>query len=168
MKIRKSMNANKYVSLIFILYSFVSFSQKKEDVYFVLENGSSEYTINNIMLCEKIRYINLLNKKEYEYHQKKIKEAKKNGTYYFDPESGRDNLKIKVSKLTFEIISKEEIKIKEDEIKKLNLVDYNWIQTTSWKKVAKQPVEFKDIYFLKKSNKNTYILYKVEVTIVAY
>lgn len=32
---------------------------------------------------------------KYEYHQKKVEEAKKTGKYNFDPESGRDNLNIK-------------------------------------------------------------------------
>ncbi len=98
----------------------------------------------------------------------KVKEAKKNGTYKYNPESGRDNLKIKVPTLTFEVISIKEIEISDCKLKELKIIDYNWIQNNSWKKIAKQPYNFKDIYFLYKTKNNSYISYKVELAIVAY
>src|SRR5690606_38438423 len=110
MKNLKKMNVNKIVFLIMLSHSIISFSQKKEDVYFVLEDVNSEYAINNIMYGEKIGFIILLNKEEYQYHQKKVEEAKKNGSYHFDPASGRDNLNIKVRKLTFEVLAAERLK----------------------------------------------------------
>ncbi|WP_027127523.1 hypothetical protein [Gelidibacter mesophilus] len=119
-----------------------------------------------MMFGEKIGFINLLNKKEYDYHQKKVEEAKNDGDYYFDPASGRDNLDIQVSKLTFEVMTTEEIKLSNNEIEKLNLVNYNWILNNSWKKIAREPYDFKDIYFLKHIDNNDYVKYKVGVTII--
>ena len=168
MKNQKKMNVNRGILVVFIFYSILSISQNKKNVYFELKNDNSEYAINNIMFGKKIGFINLLNKKEYEYHQKKVKEAKDRGDYYFDPASGRDNLNIKVSKLTFEIISREKKILSRCEIKKLNLVDYNWIINNSWKRIAKQPYDFKDIYFLQEIENDNYELYKVGVTILAY
>ncbi|WP_163518136.1 hypothetical protein [Gelidibacter japonicus] len=166
MKNLKKMNVNKIVFLIMLSHSIISFSQKKEDVYFVLEDVNSEYAINNIMYGEKIGFIILLNKEEYQYHQKKVEEAKKNGSYHFDPASGRDNLNIKVRKLTFEVLAAERLKASSCEIDRLNLVDYEWILNNSWKKIAKQDYVFKDIYFLKKIDDNEYVSYKVGITIV--
>lgn len=168
MKNQKTMNVNKSLLVVFILHSIFSFSQNKKDVYFVLKDDNSEYAINHIMFGEKVAFINLLNKKEYEYHQKKVKDAKDKGVYHFDPESGRDNLNIKVSKLTFKILSREKKSISKCEIKKLNVVDYNWIINNSWKKIAKQPHDFKNIYFLNSIGKDNYELYKVAVTVVAH
>lgn len=162
------MNVNKILLVVFILNFTISFSQEKKDVYFILEEVNSEYAFNKIMFDRKIGFINLYNKEEYEYHQKKVKEAKDKGEYYFDPNSGRDNLNIKVSKLTFEIISIEKSLVPKCEKKKLNLVDYNWILSNSWKKIAQQHIDFKDIYFLYETKKDYYQLFKVEVTIVSH
>ncbi|QTE21313.1 hypothetical protein [Polaribacter cellanae] len=115
-----------------------------------------------------IGLIILSNRKEYEYHQMKVKEAKEKGNYSFDPEGGRDNLKIKVPTLTFQVISMKEVVITDCEISRLKLIDYQWIQNNSWKKIAKQPYDFKDIYFLYKKEKNNYVSYKVGLTIVEY
>ena len=107
MKNLKTMSVTKYiVFFIFLFSSFLSFSQKKEDVYFVMNKNNDKYIITG-NLNNLTDYITIYNRKEYEYHQKKVKEAKKKGTYYFNSESGRDNLNIHVSKLTFEIISKK-------------------------------------------------------------
>jgi hypothetical protein len=168
MKNQKAMDVNKNILIMFMFYSIFSFSQKKLDVYFVLNDDNSEYVINSIMFNEKIIFINLLNKKEYQHYQKKVREAKEKGTYDFDLESGRDNIEINVSKLTFEIISREEKLLSKCEIEKLNLVDYNWILNNSWKKIANQPYDFKNIYFLDEIKSGNYKKYKVGVTIVAH
>lgn len=161
-------NVNKVVLLLVLTHSIFSFSQKKEDVYFILENDDPEYVINHLMYGEKIGFINLFNRKDYEYHQTKVKEAKNKGEYYYNPESGRDNLNIKVLKLTFKVLSRKKIRITNDYIEKLNLVDYNWILENSWKKLGNQPYDFKDIYFLYQMDQNEYISYKVGVTILSH
>lgn len=161
------MNVNKIILLFFILFSFHSFSQKKEDVYFFLEKNNPEYITPGIF-DDKLDYINLVSRKEYEYHQKKVKEAKRKGKYYFDPNSGRDNLEIRVPTLTFEIISKKKIKITDYEMSKLKLIDYDWIKNNAWKKIGKQPHNFKDIYFVYKIEKDSFISYKVGMTLVEY
>ncbi|MCI2230531.1 hypothetical protein MC378_15250 [Polaribacter sp. MSW13] len=165
MKTLQTMNANKYFITIFIFYCTFSFSQKKEDVYFILKENNSQYLIT-ANFNQDLEYITLFRRKEYELHKKKVKEAKKNGIYEYNPDSGRDNLKIKVPKLTFEIISKN--KISECEFLNLKLIDYKWILNNSWKKIAKQPYDFKDIYFLHKIKDGKYISYKVGLTIVEY
>lgn len=162
------MNVNKITIFVFLLISFQSFSQKNEDVYFVVKNADPHYSISYIMYGEVIGYINLLSRKEYEIHQKKVKEAKNKGTYFYDPNSGRDSLGIKVPTLTFEIISKMKIKITDNEMSNLKLVDYNWIKLNAWKKIGKQPHDFKNIYFLYKMKNDTYTSYKVGMTIVAH
>ena len=160
---------NKKIGIIFLFCTFISFSQKKQNVYFILEDDNPQYSISHIMFGEKtIGFINLSNRKEYEHYQKKIKEAKKRGEYYFDPEGGADNLNIKVSKLTFEILSRKKIKLEKGTLTKLKLVNYKWLNKNSWKPIAKQPYNFKDIYFLSKIDNNNYISYKVGVTIIAF
>jgi hypothetical protein len=167
MKNLKKMNVNRIVLLLVLTHSIFSFSQKKGDVYFVLKDTDKDYFIAGNFEVNR-DYITIYNREEYEYHQKKVEEAKKKDAYEFDPESGRDNLNIKVSKLIFEVISREKIEITECEIKSQNLVDYNWILNNSWKKIAKQPYDFKDIYFLYQIDKNEYLSYKVGVTVVSH
>ncbi|MFD0834668.1 hypothetical protein ACFQ0I_02745 [Mariniflexile aquimaris] len=167
MKNQKTMNANKFLIIFFIFQSILSFSQKKNNAFFICKYDDKDYYIAGNFENNR-EYITIYNREEYEYHQKKVKEAKDKGEYYFDPASGRDNLNLKVSKLTFEIISKEKKLLSKYEIKKLNLVDYNWILKNSWKKIAKQPCDFKDIYFLNEIENENYELYKVGVTISAY
>ncbi|MCG8892745.1 hypothetical protein G1K97_03360 [Tenacibaculum finnmarkense] len=119
-------------------------------------------------------YITVYNKKEYEYHQQKVKEAKEKGEYSFDPEGGRDNLNISISKLTFEILSKKKVTIDHCDTHQLKIVDYNWLLTEGWKQIngkepdTGKPLSFKDIYFLSKIDKDKYTSYKVGVTIVAH
>jgi hypothetical protein len=158
---------NKNFILLFLFYNTFSFSQKKEDVYFILKENNSKYLIT-ADFNQDLEYISLFRRKEYELHKKKVKEAKKNGAYEYNPESGRDNLNIDVPKLTFEIISKKKIEISECEVLNLKLVDYKWILNNSWKKIAKQTYDYKDIYFLHKINRNFYFSYKVGLTIVEY
>lgn len=159
------MNVIKIVLLIMLSHSIISFSQKKEDVYLVLNNADLDYYIAGNFDLNRT-YITIYNREEYQYHQKKVEEAKKNGSYHFDPASGRDNLNIKVRKLTFEVLAAERLKASSCEIDRLNLVDYEWILNNSWKKIAKQDYVFKDIYFLKKIDDNEYVSYKVGITIV--
>jgi hypothetical protein len=168
MKMQIQMNVNKIILFALLIYPTYSFSQKKQDVYFFLDKDNDQYTLQYIMHNKDIGYINLLSRKEYEHHKKKVKEAKEKGTYRYSPDSGRDNLKIKVPKLTFEVILQKKIRLNESEISQFKSINYEWIKNNSWKKIAKQPHDFKDIYFLKKLSKNTYISYKVGLTIVAY
>lgn len=136
---------------------------KNNDKYIITGN------LNNLT-----DYITIYNRKEYEYHQKKVKEAKKKGTYYFNSERGRDNLNIHVSKLTFEIISKKKKIIEHCDFDQLKIVDYKWLLTEGWKQIngrdieTGKPLNFKDIYFLHKIDRNEYLSYKVGVTIVSH
>jgi hypothetical protein len=94
------MNVKIKILLFFILFTNLSFSQKKQDVYFLLKKNSNKYLIA-ADFNKKIEHITLFKKKEYLLHKTKVKEAKKNGTYEYNHESGRDNLKIHVPKLKF-------------------------------------------------------------------
>lgn len=168
------MNANKKILLyIIFFYSVFTFSQKKEDVYFIMDKNNNEYLITG-ELNSFTSYITIYNREEYEYHQKKVKEAKEKGKYTFDPEGGRDNLNIHVSKLTFKVKSKKKVTIRHHDFYKLKIVDYNWLLTEGWKQIngkepkTGKPLSFKDIYFLSKIDKDKYISYKVGVTVVAY
>lgn len=159
---------------IIFFYSFFTFSQKKEDVYFIMNKNNEEYVISHLMHGKDIGIIILSNRKEYEYHQKKVKEAKEKGTYDWDPEGGRDNLNIHVSKLIFKVKSKKKVIIEHCDFHQLKIVDYNWLLTEGWKQIngkepdTGKPLSFKDIYFLHKIGKEKYISYKVSVTVVAY
>ncbi len=168
MKNLRKMNVNKNsIFFIALFYTIFSFSQKK-DVFFLIEKNNNKY-VNVSIFNKSLKYITLFQRKEYEQHKEKVREAKKKGTYSYNPESGRDNLKIHVPKLTFRIISKKEVKLSEEEISKLNLIDYDWITKNSWKKIAKQPSNFKNIYFLyKERGKEKKFSYKVELTMVEY
>ncbi len=173
MKKSKTMNVISYKLIITLFFlSSILYSQKK-DVHFLMNKKNDNYLITG-ELDSFTDYITIYNRREYEYHQKKVKEAKKKGTYYFNSESGRDNLNIHVSKLTFEIISKKKITIEHCDFHQLELVDYNWLLTEGWKQIngryieTGKPLSFKDIYFLSKVGKDKYISYKVGVTIIAH
>ncbi|KAB1159376.1 hypothetical protein F7018_03430 [Tenacibaculum aiptasiae] len=167
------MNANKLLYIIFF-YSVFTFSQNKEDVYFIMNNKKSNKYLIIGELDVLTNYITVYNKKEYDYHQKKVKEAKEKGTFEWDAEGGRDNLNIHVTKLTFVILSKKKITIEPCKFYQLKIVNYNWLLTEGWKQIngkepdTGKPLSFKDIYFLYKIDKNKYISYKVGVTTVAY
>ena len=175
MKIHTIININKFI-LFFILTSFSSFSQKK-DVYFLLNETHKEYILftspGKISVhgkYSKFKNINLTNRKEYMRHQKKVKEAKKNGTYSYSPECGCDNLKMPVSSLEFSVISRKKIKLSHYDLHKLNLVDYKWIKENSWKPINRKyyKVNFKDLYFLYKISENKYVSFKVGITLSAH
>ncbi|NLP59348.1 hypothetical protein [Lutibacter sp. B1] len=167
MKNQIQMNANNFFLILFLLHSTLSFSQKQVDVFFVLEKENTDYLFTG-NLDENINYITLFNRKDYEFHRKKVIEAKKEGKYFFDKESGTDNLNINVSKLTFEIISSKKIELTNCNLNNLKLVNYKWLNENSWKKIAKQPYDYKNIYFLYKIKENVYKSYKVGLTLVAY
>lgn len=57
----KKLNASRIALILLLTYSIFSFSQKNEDMYFVLEDVNPKYAITNIMFDEKIGFINLLN-----------------------------------------------------------------------------------------------------------
>ena len=162
------MNATK-ISILLFLISFLGYSQK-EDAYFLLDNNHSEYLLSTSQ--GEIQYegkysnfgiIYLTNRKEHEAYQKKIKEAKNK----FDSVSGRDNLNMNVFSLEFSVITRENIKLKNCELHKLNLVDYNWIKENSWKPINRKlyKIDFKNLYFLYKIKENEYMRYKVAITI---
>lgn len=75
---------------------------------------------------------------------------------------------IHVSKLTFEVLSYKKLTLTECDIKKLNVVNYDWIINNSWKKITKQTHDFENIYFLHEVGSRQFIQYKVGVTIVSH
>ncbi|MGG8498156.1 hypothetical protein ACQY1Q_17280 [Tenacibaculum sp. TC6] len=155
-------------NFIIILYfiSFVSFSQtKKDDAYFILDNNNKEYTLGNRNYTDKsYESFPIYNRKEYEKREKKIAEEKKNGTYYRLDYYGNEIPKT----LSFRKVhgSKTET-INHCDIHFLNLVDYKWIRDNSWKE-NNPNILFKDLYFLLKIDKNKYLKFKVERTVIAY
>lgn len=176
MQTQEVMNVSKHVILNIVLFnSLFLFSQKKQDVYFIMNKDNHKYIIlGKLNKFLKSDIITVYDRKEYEYHQKKITEAKKKGKYYFDHEGGRDNLKIHVSKLTFEIKEKKSMSISHCELHKLRIIDYKWLLTEGWKQIngkditTGKPLSFKNIYFLSRIDKEEYISYKVGVTVIAY
>lgn len=169
------MNANRKNILIsiFLMCSFFVFSQERKDVYFILDENDTMYFITGQFNLNR-KFITIYDREQYEYHQKKVKEAKAQGTYEWDPDSGRDNLDVHVSKLIFKVLSKKEIELDDYDIHTLKLVDYKWLNTEGWKQIngkeleTGKPLSFKDIYFLYKIDKNKYISYKVGVTITSH
>lgn len=157
------MSVNKIGILILFLISSLCFSQNK-DVYFLLDKNNPIYVVPGLF-DNKLDYINLTIRKEYEYHEKKVKEAKKNGTYSYDKESGRDNLNISVPTMEFRILSKERIVLDKCQLQKLRWVDFDWLESESWKPLAGKESDFKNIHFLNKLDNDIYMSYKVGRTI---
>lgn len=169
MKTLELMNVNKFC-VILLLIPFFCFSQKK-DAYFLVDKDHSEYIIpNDLNKTEISNIINIYDREKYESRQKKIKEAKVNGTYEWNPESGRSNLGAPIFSFEFKVISKEKIQITHCESHDLNLVDYDWIKKHSWKPINREvyDVNFKDLYFLLKIKEDEYISYKVGITFTVH
>lgn len=164
----------KIINLLFFLSNAFCFSQNKQDVYFVMDENNAKYHVSYLIQNEEIGFIFLSDRKEFEHYQKKVKQAKKNGTYFYSPESGRDNLGIYVSKFALKVKNKEQLKLGHSDLKKLRLVNYNWILSEGWKQingkdiVTGKPLSFKNIYFLHKIKKDKYISYKVAVAHLSF
>lgn len=167
------MNANNYIQTLMIFYSMFIFSQEKENVYFIMDKNNDQYLITG-KLNRFSDYITIYNRKEYNYIKAKVKEAKKKGEYSFDPESGKNNLNLNISKLTFKIKQKKNLNIDYCNLSKLRIVNYNWLLSEGWKQINGKdpitggPLNFKNIYFLTKIDEQNYIAYKVGMTVVAH
>ncbi len=169
MKNLVKMSVTKKILLLLLFFSLFSFSQKKKDVYFMLEEGSKKYAISYIMYGEKIGMIILYDRKEYEYYQEKMKNAKSKGQYYFDPESGTDNLEINVSKIVFDIERRKKVILTDWDTYELNRVDYKWLVENAGKPLCNDCVyDFKNIYFLYPIGKDKYMSYRVYETLISH
>lgn len=164
------MNVNRILLIIFII-PIISFSQKR-DVYFILKDNNPEYVITTSNgkftkknVLDKFKFIYLSFRKEFEKQQMKIEENKKKGIHY-----GISDLDSypRIPSLDFEVKSRKKIKLNHLQLTPLWLVDFEWLKKNSWKKIGKQSYDFRATYFLYKIEKDTYISYKVEMTVIEY
>ena len=160
------MNVNNCLCAILLLIAQSVFSQEKGDVYFILTDNDSQYSISFTMDGNKIGLINLLNRKENENRLTRISDEKKSGTYHGT--TSNENYS-QLSSLDFRVISESKIKLKLDKInKELAQVDFDWLEKNSWIQPNQKEIPFKNIYFLNKIGNDFYSSYKVERTAIAY
>lgn len=167
------MNVNKLLVLL-VFIPFFSFAQKhKLDVFFLLENNNSEFIfstetgeINSETNLYNIDNFHFFRRDQYKAHKndlqkfnKKLKDLGRN------PTIEEFNQRPKLNSWDFEVISREKVTISKYKLLKLNLVDFEWLRKNSWKE-NNPNILFKDLYFIFKIEVDTYILYKVERTII--
>jgi hypothetical protein len=167
------MNALIIKFLLFFI-PIIGFSQLP-DAYFLLDESSPDYVIRtqhgeffsktNANNFHEYDTFFLYLRSEFERVQKEIEIMKENGTFFSDPEGGSNAPHL--WNLTFGIISIKTTTIPEPELKKLNLVDFDWLQKNSWKPNNKN-ILFKDLYFLYETQKDKYFIYKVYRDQVVY
>jgi hypothetical protein len=159
------MNVNK-LSIILLIIPFFCFSQKK-DAYFIIESDDKEYIITNVF-DEKLNFITIFERtgyKNYENDIQKFEEKLRNLGRKPTREEFSERPKLK--SWDFEIISRKKVILNHCELQKLNLVNFEWLKKNSWKE-NNPNILFKNLYFIYKIEKETYILYKVERTIVIH
>lgn len=155
------MNVNKFLILTLIIPLFCFSQKKKEDAYFIINKNHKEYTLGSHIIKSNFDSFSLYDRIEYNKRQEQIIKDKENGKPNYD------HNKRLLNTLTFRVKSKKEEVISQCDIHNLNIVDYNWLIYNSWKE-NNHNILFKDLYFLFKVEKNKYIKYKVERTVIAY
>ncbi len=162
---------------ILVVLAFVTlqgFAQKK-DAYFLLDENSTEHIfstgtgeLTKERSLSDFSIIYLLSRNQYETHkndlqkfEQKLKDLGRN------PTREEFNQRPRLRSWDFKVISRKKIDISDCELKKLNLVDFNWLKYNSW--TENNPnILFKDLYFLFKIKKDKYISYKVGRTLIAH
>ncbi len=162
------MNVTKFFIIISLLSSFFLFSQKKKDVYFILNTKSDEYTISYDAYEErKANKIYLRDEKTYLKYQKKKKEMIKAGTY--EEWDMGDNVDVGIMTKCFGVEKRKKVILTDWDTYELNRVDYKWLMENAWKPMCNTcPYDFKNIYFLHPIGKDTYMSYRVYQTVVEY
>ncbi|MEX1383835.1 hypothetical protein [Lutibacter sp.] len=157
------MNVNKLLILALIFPLFCFSQNQKEDAYFIISKDHKEYTLGSHKNTSNFESFSLYDKIEYNKRQERIKKDKDDGRPNYD------NNKRLPNTLTFRVKSKKKEVITHCDIHKLklNVVDYNWLIYNSWKE-NNPNILFKDLYFLLKIEKDKYLKYKVERTVIAY
>lgn len=166
------MNVNKLLTLV-VLIPFLCFSQKgkNEDVYFIINKNHEKYIVSkyinnpNFNPLKLYSSIGLYDRTEYNKRQKRINKEKREGRYFGAWGEGSRIPKT----LTFRLKKNKKQTISHCDIHKENLkiIDYKWLINNSW--TENNPnILFKDLYFLFKVEKDKYIKYKVERTVIAY
>ncbi|WP_299108255.1 hypothetical protein [uncultured Tenacibaculum sp.] len=155
------------IKLLLLAISFTCYSQtKNDDAFFLLKKTDKNYLITpKNEIFKKGDLIHLVDRNKYETFLKKREELKKNKSYYYDPESGQDNIKFNVPSLSFAIQNKELINHCETHF--LNFVNYKWIKENTWKE-NNPNIIFKDLYFLLKIEKDKYLKLKVVRVVIAH
>ncbi|AGA76982.1 hypothetical protein [Echinicola vietnamensis] len=146
-------------------------AQEKKDAYFVFESSSSEY----IIMTSKGKFsiddssidfdqLSLLDKKTYVDYQSRVKSKKSKGTYFYDHESGKDNIQMEVPSMEFMIKGCQIVSLPPDSLNQLALKDYQWIKRNAWKQQSPNEISpFRKLFFLCKLPSDEYL--KLEVTI---
>lgn len=156
------MNVNKILLFLFVL-PILSFSQEKKDAYFIIDMNHDKYLIKtrggslNQSDHSKIGQFIIYNRFEYE---KDVKERKENEFIGFRNKDIPKTIYFNVKKV-------EKQQLEYCDFLKLRKVNYHWIINNTWKE-NNPNILFKNLYFLFKTKKDTYIKYKVARTIVAY
>ncbi len=169
MKIPEKMSVTKFfIIIIFMLSSFLLFSQEKKDVYFILDTKSKEYIISyGSNEIERGSIIYLSNRKQYLNYQKKKKKMIKEGSY--EMLAGESNVNIDVSSRAFEIDRIKKVILTDWDTYELNRVDYKWLIENAWKPLCNTcSYNFKNIYFLYPIGKDTYMSYGVGLTVLSH
>ena len=167
------MNVNKLLILI-VFIPFFSLAQKhKQDAYFLLENNNTEFIfftetgeINSKTNLYEIDNFHLFRRNQYKTHKDDLKKfEQKLKSLGRNPTLEEFNQRPKLRSWDFEVISRKKVIINHCELNKLNLVNLEWLKKNSWKE-KNTNILFKDLYFIFKVEKETYISYKVGRTII--
>lgn len=164
------MNVNKFLILVLITPLFCFSQNKKEDAYFIVNKNHKEYTLASHIIESNVTSFNsnsifsLYDRTEYNKRQQEIAQEKKESTYW-----ALGGGKRIPKTITFSVKSNKKETITHCDIHDLNLhlVNYNWLCHNHWKQ-NNPNILFKDLYFLFKIEKDKYIKYKVEATVIAY
>ena len=158
----------KKISFTLLLFSVLCFSQKR-DAYYILDNSCNDYIIftRNGKITKQtniksIDYFSISLRKDYNEYLGKIEIEKKENP-------GIESMwglggGPKLNKLEFSVISKSKELISIDKFKNKWFVDYNWLNTNSWKE-NNDNIVFKDLYFLIKVDYYQYQSFKVGRTL---
>ncbi len=162
------MSVTKKIILLLLFFSLYSFSQKKKDVYFILDSKSNKYKISYDNSEEKrASVIYLRDEKQYLNYQKEKKEMIKAGTYEEWDEG--DNVDVGIVYKCFGIEKREKVILTDWDTYELNRVDYKWLIENAWKPLCNTcTYNFKNIYFLYPIGKDKYISYRVYETVLSH
>lgn len=154
--------------LILIIYSLGCASQtKNDDAYFILDSNHADYVIkgdgkviNDIKNPFNIRKFYLYNRSQYNEREKQIEIDKKQGKfigyqYYNRPDE-----------LVFYVVNRHKESITNCDINSLRIVDYKWVEMNTWKE-NNPNILFKNLYFMIKIEKDKYLKFGVERTVIA-
>lgn len=163
------MNVTKLFIYLFIV-PFLGFSQtKNDDAYYILDVNNLRYVITsrsgkevkNVVDKERMGYFKFYKRDEYEKRKQQIKKDKEEGKFIW-----YQDYQI-IETLSFDKRSNSKVThINHCDTHFLNLVNYDWLVQNSWKQ-NNPNILFKNLYFLLKLEKDKYLKFKVNRTLIA-